>query len=316
VSAHDQHTGAQRGHQASIIERLDVNEKFVGLNAEKHGDGLAVADSTLETLQSRLAMVEKYGPVLDEIRRSHGSLAKEKEMLSLTHSSLQDRLESTEQAITESLDKFWSPLQTLNSAHDKHGSAMSKHAKDLEGLKAKKQAHFADMLGRVGTLEQMHGDAAGKHAQDFSQLHGTLHSVLERLSGVEKHGQHIGDLRTVHDELAQKNVELELNQAMISERIADLEQLIGDTANKHAKELKALHDPHNKHANEVETLKQAHVADMLGRVGTVEQMYGDVAGKHTREFSQLHGKLHSVFGAPVLCREAWTTFRRPSESSC
>lgn len=300
----DDHKGAMAGHHGTLQERMDEIENVLGLHADKHGDGLAEAASNMEQMHTRLSAVERFGGVLEELGRSHSSLAREKQELADQHSGLQDRFDSMDKAFGDSFSKHGSDLQALGSAHDKHLTALSKHARELEALRAEKQAIHDSLSGRLDSFEQLHGETADKHAMGLSQLDSRYQAMLDRLTGVEKHGGHISNLQRSHDTLAAKKAELEDSHASMGDRVSYLEQMLGDSVEKHAKELRALRDSHSKHANDLDGLKSAHStkhSSVDERLDYIEQVVGDSADKHAEELAQLKSFHDSLHGRLTAC---------------
>merc|ERR1719296_282964 len=226
----DDHKDSMSGHHDTLKERIDDIENILGLHADKHGDGLAEAASKMDQLHTRLAAVEKFGGHIDELRRSHGSLAKEKEAIAGHHANLRERLEAMDQAYGETFDKHGRHMQALGASHDKHQATAAKHAKDLEGLRVERQAGHDGLSSRVDDLHQLHGDLHGQHASTASQLHGKCQAMLDRLAGVEKHRDHIGNLQRSHDSLAAKKQELESSHFSMGQRVDYVEKMLGDSA--------------------------------------------------------------------------------------
>merc|ERR1712238_587648 len=90
--------------------------------------------------------------------------------------------------------------------------------------------------------------------------------------------------------------------ASLPERMAFVEKLLGDSADKHAKELRALKAAHDRHASDVSELKGGHAAHatLPERINYLERLVGDSADKHAKEvaalqeahrkFAESHGK--------------------------
>merc|ERR1719464_1313862 len=84
--------------------------------------------------------------------------------------------------------------------------------------------------------------------------------------------------------------------ATLQERVDFLERTLGDSADKHQKELESLRVAHarhdaatGKHAGDLESLKAAHShhAGMAERLAYIEKTLGDSADKHAREVAAL-----------------------------
>merc|ERR1719469_1331578 len=71
--------------------------------------------------------------------------------------------------------------------------------------------------------------------------------------------------------------------ASLPERMAFVEKLRGDSADKHTKEIEALKQAHSKHAKSLDE----HHATVEQRIDYVEKMLGDSADKHAKELRAL-----------------------------
>merc|ERR1740121_2981241 len=298
----DDHKGQMAGHHETLQERINDIEQVLGLHADKHDDAKEAA-SKLEVMHSRLMSVEKFGAQLEEMKRSHGNLAKEKQELSRNHTSLKDRLDHMDKTFGETFDKHSKNLQLLGTAHDKHIADLSKHARDMDGLRAEKKNHHELLTGRLEGLERAHGEATAKHSSGVSELGSKVQATIDRLAGVEKHGQHIGDLKRSHDALAAKKADLENSHATMGERVSYLEKMLGDSVEKHAKELRALKDSHSNHKNDLEGLKSLHSkhSTVDERLDYVEKCIGDSADKHAEELEKLKRSHDSLHGRLSSC---------------
>merc|ERR1719382_1816441 len=121
---------------------------------------------------------------------------------------------------------------------------------------------------RMRYVEKLLGDSADKHAKELKALKAA-------------HEKHAGDTsRDMADLKA-----LSTHHASIPERMDYLESLLGDSADKHSKELAQLKDAHGKHAQDLQALKGIHSthATMGQRIDYLEKMLGDSADKHQAE---------------------------------
>jgi len=91
-----------------------------------------------------------------------------------------------------------------------------------------------------------------------------------------------------HGKLAKLHVELCQNHTAIEQRMAYIEQMLGDSADKHAK-LEAGHSNLRKLQKEQEA-RGAHHAAMQERITYLENAIGDSADKHAK-WEASHGKL-------------------------
>jgi len=308
LSKHSKFMDDQRGvvgKHESLQERVDEIEQALGIHADRHGEGLAQHASRMEQLHSRLAAVERFGAVLEELKRSNGSLSKDKQDLFGKHSALLDRLDAMDRSFGETFDKHGKNFQALSSAHDKHQGAMSKHMKELEALRAERAAHHDRLVDRLENFEQQNGDSHDRHAANASQLHSKYQALMDRFGAVDKYGNQIGNLQKSHDALAARKAELESGHASMGERVGYLEKMLGDSVEKHAKELRDLKDSHSKHKSDLDGLRGLHVkhATVDQRLDYIEKCIGDSADKQSEELAELkrahaglHGRLSSCEG--------------------
>lgn len=214
------------------------------------------------------------------------------------HATLPERMAYIEQQLGDSADKHNAELAALHKKVAQEQSAREKHHGGVKDLLAReseaRDAHHATLSERVDFLESMLGDTADKHAQELKNLkssHDKLGGLLTKqgsqLDGFDAHREH---------------------HASIPERMAYLEQQLGDSADKHSAELAALHKKvsqeqaaRDKHHGNVKDLlareseaRDTHHATLSERVDFLEGMLGDTADKHAQELAQIasgHQKL-------------------------
>ena len=115
--------------------------------------------------------------------------------------------------------------------HDKYATAFTKHARELDALRAEKQAQHQGITQRLDGLER----CARRPP-----------TVRLRPRGRENHGSEIGKLQRSHGALVARKEELASGHATMDERAGYLEQMLSDSVEKHAKELRELRDSHSK----------------------------------------------------------------------
>merc|ERR1712050_256013 len=141
----------------------------------------------------------------------------------------------------------------------------------------------ASVEERIKYLEKELGDSADKHAKALSALdasHKKLEGGLDALHG------HVKGLGDAHGKM----------HATVEERVTFLEKEIGDSADKHLKqirELEALNDGHKKMGSRLDELhgnvrgmsdyvSNKHHFSLEERVKYIEKEMGDSAEKHAR----------------------------------
>mmetsp|Transcript_30169 Transcript_30169/g.76232 ORF Transcript_30169/g.76232 Transcript_30169/m.76232 type:complete len:187 (+) Transcript_30169:3-563(+) len=128
-------------------------------------------------------------------------------------------------------------------------------------------------------LEKLLGDSADKHELAFQALYDA-HNQFEAKCG--KQAKDLDALKALH-----------AHHATMAERLDYLEQLLGDSADKHATELAALKakqaktaDALAKHAKD-SSAALAHHATVGERIDYIEQCIGDSADMHVRQLESL-----------------------------
>merc|ERR1719193_2326895 len=225
-----------------------------------------------------------------------------------------ERLAYVEKLLGDSADKHADELQAIKASH-------GKHAEDLAALAKAHEVH-ATLPERIAFLERAIGYSANKHAKEIQALrdahggharalkehHATVEErmqYVEKLLGdsADKHAQELKALKTAHERHAGDMLQglkglqgLQAHHASLPERMDYLEQVLGDSADKHAKELadiRAAHakfaEAHGKHAKDLEGLKRihAHHATLQERIDYLEKNIGDSADKHFEELQNL-----------------------------
>lgn len=199
------------------------------------------------------------------------------------HASVDERLAYMEKCMGDSADKHERHLQELHALHgrtaEKHGDLHAAHQADLAKLRSEKDEHHASLQERVSFLEQAVGESADKHSlhaqavEEVRKAHGAVAMELDRVSR-EKQALH-----TRH--------------ASMDERLEYLERTIGDSADRHAKELSEAKSAHARTADEAKALHAKH-ATVEERLKFLEKNLGDSADKHLQELQAAHAKLEQL----------------------
>merc|ERR1712050_486065 len=156
----------------------------------------------------------------------------------------------------------------------------------------------ASVEERIKYLEKELGDSADKHAKALSTLEAS-HKKLE--GGLDALHGHVNGLGDTHEKM----------HATVEERVKFLEKELGDSADKHLKqirELEALNDGHKKMGNRLDDLhghikgmsdyvSSKHHFSLEERVKYIEKEMGDSAEKHARALEEddaNHKKLNAA----------------------
>jgi len=272
-------------HKASVEERLEFVEESIGDSAEQH----AKHDEAVGDLQRALDTLG--GKHKDLYDLHHG----EKSARDGHHAAMGERLDYLEKLMGDSADKHAALEEAHKALRDQHGATADSANKNLQNMTDKLEVH-ATLAVRVKYLEECLGESADKHSAAVDDLQ----KALDTLDGKHKdlHDLHHGDksARDVH-------------HSSVGERLDYIEQLMGDSADKH-REIEEAHLAMQDHAGQTKTgLDAAHqmVQDLANqleehatlqqRVKYLEEVLGENADKHAKHSTateELHAALREL----------------------
>jgi len=326
------------GHHATISERLEYLENFVGESADKHEKHL----KEIEAAHSKLKDVT-------------GQAAAEKQLREQHHATIEERLEFLETQVGDTADKHSKTLDALEANHSKLANTLNELHGKVKGEKAERDSHHATISERVDYLEQFVGESADKHDKHLREieaahsklkdLHGQVaghrsqadehHATMEeRLEFIEKqindsadnhtkaveqldanHKKLLGNLDQLSSKAKAEKEARDGHHATISERLEFLETFVGESADKHDKHLKEIEaanskvkDMQNVAATE-RALREQHHSTLEERIEFLEKQVGDNADSHSKALEALEashrkmaGTLDTVHGKVTLTR--------------
>jgi len=264
-------------------------------SADQHNQKHEAAHSKLTDLQSRVAVVERFGPTLLELKRSHSELSDGNASFDAEHAGTKERLDNMEALFGDASNRQSKDLLNLKGLHDKHASMLTKHASQLEGF-ANHQEHHATIPERMAYVEQVLGDSADKHEAELAELHK---KVAKEAAAREKHHGSIKDL------LAKEQDARNNHHSTLNERVDYLEGVLGDNADKHAREVAEIASGHQKLHGSLKSQGDGHGA-FVERVNKLEKAFAECTENQARQakaitvrFDSFSNKLHAV-------SDAWT----------
>lgn len=312
-----------RGRHASLQDRLDKLEGRLGDSTaiEVHARELQALKTALEV---HSGAVLKHGQLLQDLGVAGQTLqASLDERLAALERSFGERVESHRLALAEaqqymdhlhgrmtdcerlggSLEEHTGQLEALRSAHEDHLGILAQHRQDLDAHEAKRAAEHEQLVQRLGSVETTHSEASDQHADSLRQAHTRLEAVQDCLSCFERHKQCLDGLQRSHKALEERKAELETKHVSMAERIEYVEQLLGDSADKHAEELAALRDAHAKQGGELDGLKDLHAkaGTVEERLESLERSLGESAGSHSEELSAVRRDQERLQGRLAAC---------------
>jgi len=187
------------------------------------------------------------------------------------------------------------------------GELKKSHA-TLSSDKAMLEMNHATMRDRVEAIEASVRDSADKHGKALENAHARLEHIHGRVTACERLNVAVDSLQKGHSALAEEKATLHAHHATLQERVDYLEKLLGDSADKHAKELDNLKVVHARHAEEVKGISaaQAQHATMEERLNYLEKQLGDSAGAHVQDIASAHAKIDQIHGRMAAFERAGT----------
>jgi len=306
------HKNEMEMHHASLKERVDYLEKMMGDSADKHAKMLEAAHAKADQLHSRLAACERSGSQVGDLKKAHSDLASGKAALETHHASMQDRLTYLEQLLGDSMDKHAKELDALKTAHDRHLASMSKHSKDVEALKASSSQHLT-IAQRLGHLEQVLGETGNKHASEIEHVKTKAEQLNGKLS--EERAQREKHHNTIRELIAKEREQRDTHHLSVKQRVDYLESIIGDTAEKHAKELAEAKSAATRVAQEVKAATETRHGSIAERLEGLEKNQGEASSKLSQELRATHSKIDQMYSRLSVVKDAWVGPESPTSPS-
>ncbi|CAK9113576.1 unnamed protein product [Durusdinium trenchii] len=276
----------------SLRERVDFLEKLLGESVDKHSEGLQAAHSNLQKL--------------------HGSLQEQMSTrMEKLHGNVQERLQAIEKQLGQVDDRREAHARELQQVKSQVDQA---HQKLGNPTKPQSSLHHATMAERMEYLEKLMGDSADKHSSELGQAHTKLDQLRGRLTDLEaardRHHAHIQELagreKEARDKQHEHHKELlgreraanEAHHASVAERLKYIEQLVGDSCERHSKEIQASHTRlETMHGRLVACESDASHKSLRERVDFLEKLLGESADKHSEGLQAAHSNLQKLHGS-------------------
>jgi len=316
----------QKGHsdrgalQVSIEERLEYLEKLMGDSAVKHAQELDDLRNSHIKLQGAHDI---HGRELDATKAVGSKLSTVEERIAHVEQRIGSHAEKHSEELTVAHSKVDQLHGRIAQLEDKHQSSHAELRKAHVGLcseKAASDAHHQSLKDRVDYIEGLIGDSADKHSKAMDAAQARLDQMHGRLSSCERHGSAIDDLKKSHATLWSDKSALDSHHSTLKERVDFLEGVVGDSADRHMKELENIKAAHAKLASESKAqqsklgdqmvqdkeARDVHHASVQERLLYIENLLGESAEKHDRQAKVLeeHKSLHSKHASDARSREA------------
>ena len=232
-------------------------------------------------------------------------LHSEKEARQKHVATVEERLERLETSLGETHSKHALEIESTKAAHQR----LSKEQK----LRDEKHASVQE---RLEYLETKIGDSFDQHERELKAAHAKLEQAQNRILQCEKQGATISELHRSHSTTSQEHkAALAAHTASLGERLEFLEKSLGQSVEKHAKEVEALKVSHSKFATDTK-LRDTHHATVSERLDYVEKMVGDSADKHAKELAAAHDKIKDMHKRVTDCEAGSSRSTHKSILAC
>jgi len=303
---------------ASIEQRLARAEQSLEMTESRLNVSV---DGQLASLKERIISLE--GLVNNPTEKN------EKSELQDRHATLKDRVDFMEHLLGASADKHEKHALGLEGLRAKieqslgRISALERHARELEEYHRACAVFTPEEKAGLDARLQMLGSNSDRRAKDVEMLKSSHARVATELEGFKtEHHASTHDLAKAKDKLeelhgrvttcevqSKKNSDGHVNMksqseaqekvhATLAERLDYLEAMLGDSADRHGKELEALKAAHARHAKDVQGAKaaQAHHASMAERFEYLEGALREASEKTDRALLAAAGRIDELQG--------------------
>eukprot|EP00416_Gambierdiscus_australes_P013357 CAMPEP_0171121536 /NCGR_PEP_ID=MMETSP0766_2-20121228/102746_1 /TAXON_ID=439317 /ORGANISM="Gambierdiscus australes, Strain CAWD 149" /LENGTH=673 /DNA_ID=CAMNT_0011584321 /DNA_START=9 /DNA_END=2027 /DNA_ORIENTATION=+ len=229
------------------------------------------------------------------------------------HSQLQQEGDRRHAQYKQGLEKLAQELEMARSRLEQLQSTVAEHHSQF--------SNHHSIAERISYIEKAIGDSADKHGQALREAQLKLDQLHGRIAVFESNH---GELKRAHSQLMGDRAELDAKHATVSERVAYLEKLLGDSAEKHSKELESLKSMHSRHVNDTKSThsslqalvqqekdhREQHHASIQARLNLLESALGESADRQAKELETLKGSHNRMFGGHATVAERLSCVER------
>lgn len=291
---------------ATLQERVNYLEKFIGESADKHGNAIEAAQAKLADAQGRIKSATEHFTTVEQrleylerlvgdsasknsktmedaqtkLRDFQGQVAAEKAAREQTHANIQQRLEFMEKQIGDSAKNHSKALEALEANNKKLAGSLDALHGNVKGQAKALDTDKATLGERLEYLEKFVGDSADRHQKHTKELEAASSKMRDLMGQITN----------------EKTCRIETH-ASVEKRLEHLEREVGGSVDHHAKGLQAI-DSHNKKINSrlddmhqrvksEADARQKHHDSIDERLTSLEQHLGDSSDKHLKHSKDL-----------------------------
>jgi len=287
----------------SSTHRLENMVQAVNAAQDQHS-------ANFEQLHSRISA---SGPnsILGDIQRDIDNTRMQHDS---SRTALSSRLDHLEGMLASTSDKHVERMKALEvqlagqlKAHAAQQGPLTQRLDHLESLLLDSgRSHAQGLAAAHARLEQLHGSISEERAA--RQAHGaSLESLKSSHANAWSdhhesrlaHGSAIEDLRKSHASIASDMESSAARHAALDQRLKAIDQLLGDNANEHAKQLLAAHqNVQNCHAkvSEEAAARGMQLGAIRDRLDKLDAVVNGSADEHTARWEAIHKGLQDLHG--------------------
>jgi len=304
------------GHAQEIENLKSLHARHVNDTQSVHGSLHAVMEQERESREQHkaevAALMNSVENSLGEAHDKHAKHAQEMEAVRGNHdsivsghSSVTERLNSLEEILCGYSEKHAQDLSATGNRLDQLHSRLTgveMQGSALEGLrkahttlsKEKAELDSSQTLTqeRVDQLERAMLDASERRLKEVDELRATIRSLVS--DGKVRDKGH-DDLKERLELSARNQESLYGRHSTFEERMAVLERMLADGADKQAAEVATLKAVHAKHAVESRSREAMH-ATVTERLAHLERVLGETSDRCDQELRGTHSRIEQVHG--------------------
>jgi len=316
-------------HRDGLSNDLQASNAALG---QKHASLAERVESLERVLQDHDERHDGHSTEVLAMRSAHAAItANEAKVRAVHHATWEERISYVEKLLGDSAEQHAGGLEMAHNKYDKLQAHTSAQQKEMEARFGGVSAQFekekdarnalhglhVSVKERVDYLESMLGDAVDKQARAVAATNERVEQLHTRLAQEQKsRDSHYG---IIHEQVAREKEDRDLFGASMSERVAYVERMLGDSTDRYARETEAVHAKVDKlrgraaaqedYGSTIESLKQALASQAKERAALaaqqatlaeqLEHLEGRLRGVGERsgqELATMHSKLEQLYG--------------------
>eukprot|EP00931_Biecheleriopsis_adriatica_P053814 TRINITY_DN31597_c0_g1_i1.p1 TRINITY_DN31597_c0_g1~~TRINITY_DN31597_c0_g1_i1.p1 ORF type:complete len:1140 (-),score=353.53 TRINITY_DN31597_c0_g1_i1:87-3215(-) len=285
----------------ALTERLQFLESDHHSFAQSQSASLHAANDQLDQMQSRVAKCEAQSSAIVELRKFQSALAGERSTQEASLSAIAERTGQLEAQLSGSVGKhaqLLKDLESLKALQSKAEAAGKEQSSDLQALTERCSA-FPEALGKVeAKLSQLNSQAQEAFALR-TKLEELQSKLAEECTARETNGAFLKDL------LSKEKERRDSNQTSLKERLDYLENVLGESAQRHHRELEDARMSQAKSASEAQA-REALLEALSERLQRLEASVGEAMQQTSQDRRAIEAKVEQLKEKFADVGSAWS----------